>query len=1160
MAYIGRQLARGENKLFDDISSSFNGSTTTFNLTVSSVATSTATALQLFVTLNGVLQKPNTDFTTAGNQITFATAPANGVSCFILMQGDAIDSATVSDGSITPLKLGGQDFAFTGDIRLKDADGSNYVGFKSPTTVTSNVVWTLPAADTSVSGYVLSSNGSGVLSWVEAGDSSSPSFTGDVTLSNDGSIVGFSSLHGTYTGSVKTYTVTVASKSAAHRYNGTGSGSGYKINGKEAPFLTLTPGRTYKFDQSDGSNSGHPFRFYLEAAKTTAYTTGVTTNGTAGSSGAYTQIVVSDTTPQVLHYQCSAHGYMGNAVQTNSNVAAAGSLNGATLASSVTGSSLTSVGTLGSLAVSGNATVGGNLTVSGTTTTVDSVTLSVKDKNIEMGVVSSPSDTTADGGGITLKGASDHTFNWINATDAWTSSEHIHLLDNKKLFVGGTSGTTDGLEILHDGSNSFIKDAGTGSLFIYADGTYLKNAAGNENLAAFVSNGAAELYHNNVKRIETTSSGAKFTGKLSALDGTGSAGSWIALGDSDDLRIYHSGSESFIADEGTGGLTISGGTLTFKNQARDETHATMTVNGGVELFYDNNSKFKTTSTGVEIDGRIDGKSGDHLDIRTLSSHSIQLRTNNTLRLELQSGGHLVPYLDSTYDLGTNSNRFRNVYADTLYGDGANLTNLPATGGSVDLTASGSITANKGVIVNASGQVTALVGAVASTGSRVEWESGIKYNNTCKLSDDKYVVCYHDTSNSSAGVCRVVTVSGTTPSFGSEAQFEHNTTNWIKICALDSSRFAIIFHTPSANEIEVQIGSVSGTNISYGTAVATGFTGNPADYGTAIGYQSDVNGLLLFGSTAANSDKPYYRTCRPSGTTVNMSNTWVLLENNTGAHDLNVVENTTDNELLLTWISSSQQNGGRSCTLKLSGSSGYHSVTVGQNELISNQNQYRSRVCYNSDDNVYGYIFRNQDKSNRIDQSCGTPSGSGTGRTISWTSYAQVYGSAASTNKPNIAYSSAASRYLLIYGASNNNGRWIVYKQSGASMVADGSEASYETSRSTIANPYMNVLDIGNGKFAVTYPGDTSKGYAIIRQLASTNLTAENFIGFASASYSNGQTATINVVGNTIGGQSSLTPGQRYFVAGDGTISLTAGEPEVIAGTAISSTTLLIKPQ
>ena len=164
MAYIGRQLARGENKLFDDISSSFNGSTTTFNLTVSSVATATATPYQLFVSLGGVMQKPNTDFTTAGNQITFTTAPAAGLSCWIMMQGDTIDQAAIPDASVTPSKISGSNFAFSGDLRLKDADGSHYVGFASPTTVSTNKVWTLPAADGSASQY-LQTNGSGVLSW-----------------------------------------------------------------------------------------------------------------------------------------------------------------------------------------------------------------------------------------------------------------------------------------------------------------------------------------------------------------------------------------------------------------------------------------------------------------------------------------------------------------------------------------------------------------------------------------------------------------------------------------------------------------------------------------------------------------------------------------------------------------------------------------------------------------------------------------------------------------------------------------------------------------------------------------------------------------------------------------------------------------------------------
>ena len=116
---------------------------------------------------------------------------------------------------------------------------------------------------------------------------------------------------------VVTFKVVVATKDSSHPYNGTGSSLGYKINGIFSPYLKLIPKNTYRFDQSDSTNSGHPLRFYLDAAKASSYTTGVTTNGTPGSSGAYTQIIVSDSTPPVLHYQCSAHGYMGWAATTS---------------------------------------------------------------------------------------------------------------------------------------------------------------------------------------------------------------------------------------------------------------------------------------------------------------------------------------------------------------------------------------------------------------------------------------------------------------------------------------------------------------------------------------------------------------------------------------------------------------------------------------------------------------------------------------------------------------------------------------------------------------------------------------------------------------------------------------------------------------------------
>jgi hypothetical protein len=131
-------------------------------------------------------------------------------------------------------------------------------------------------------------------------------------------------------------------------------------------------------------------------------------------------------------------------------------------AATVTGaaqSAITSVGTLTSL------TVSGDLTVQGTTTTVSSTTITVADKNIELGKVASPSDTTADGGGLTLKGASDKTFNWVDATDAWTSSEHLHLGDDKQVILG----TNSDFKLYH---------ANTGTKGIIANTTGAINLAG----------------------------------------------------------------------------------------------------------------------------------------------------------------------------------------------------------------------------------------------------------------------------------------------------------------------------------------------------------------------------------------------------------------------------------------------------------------------------------------------------------------------------------------------------------------------------------------------------------------------------------------------------------------------------------------------------------
>jgi hypothetical protein len=83
-------------------------------------------------------------------------------------------------------------------------------------------------------------------------------------------------------------------------------------------------------------------------------------------------------------------------------------------------------------------TVSGDLTVNGTTTNINSTNLVVEDKNIIIGDTATPTDITADGGGITLKGTTDKTFNWVDSTDSWTSSEHLNLASGKSLYLNGT--------------------------------------------------------------------------------------------------------------------------------------------------------------------------------------------------------------------------------------------------------------------------------------------------------------------------------------------------------------------------------------------------------------------------------------------------------------------------------------------------------------------------------------------------------------------------------------------------------------------------------------------------------------------------------------------------------------------------------------------------
>ena len=190
-----------------------------------------------------------------------------------------------------------------------------------------------------------------------------------------------------------------------------------------------------------------------------------------------------------------------------------------------------SSGRFTTLTVTGSSTINGDLTVNGTQTTINSTTLTVDDKNIEMGTVDTPTDVTAAGGGIILKGATDKSILWNSAN--WTSSENFNISSGKVYKINNTSVLT--ADTLSSGViNSSLQSVGI------LDSGSISNGFGNIDI------GDSTFKTGGLIRIDKDAD---------ANDATDSAGR-ISLGISEDLNIYHGGQDSYIVNK-TGNMILN---------------------------------------------------------------------------------------------------------------------------------------------------------------------------------------------------------------------------------------------------------------------------------------------------------------------------------------------------------------------------------------------------------------------------------------------------------------------------------------------------------------------------------------------------------------------------------------------------------------------------
>jgi len=228
------------------------------------------------------------------------------------------------------------------------------------------------------------------------------------------------------------------------------------------------------------------------------------------------------------------------------------------------------------------------------------------------------------------------------------------------------------------------------------------------------------------------------------------------------------------------------------------------------------------------------------------------------------------------------------------------------------------------------------------------------------------------------------------------------------------------------------------------------------------------------------------------------------------------------------------------------------MSFGTEVVFSGTNtvQYTS-ATFDSSNNKIVIVYRDDGNSAYGTAVVGTVSGTSIsfGTPVVFVSSNTVY--------TDIAFDSSSNQVGISWRDENDGsaGDFIVGTVSGTSISFGTSiELAGDVEQSAIS------YDSGSGQFVVSYhdDDDSSKGKAVVVATSATNMTTENFIGFAENDCTDNGLATIQLGGSVNNKQTGLTAGQTYFVRGNGTIGLTADSPSVTAGTAVSATKLLVK--
>lgn len=483
----------------------------------------------------------------------------------------------------------------------------------------------------------------------------------------------------------------------------------------------------------------------------------------------------------------------------------------------------------------------------------------------------------------------------------------------------------------------------------------------------------------------------------------------------------------------------------------------------------------------------------------------------------------------------------------------------AGGATFEATASGTLANGDTVIINANGTVSAVSQSTVTqvAGTRVTFEDGVTYypRPAYDANAGKVVIAYSDNGNSNYGTAVVGTVdaSDNSISFGTPVVFESaHTAQYDTIaCEYDANaQKVLIAYSDSGNSKygTAIVGTVSGTSISFGSAVV--FESAEISH-VDMAYDTNAQKTLVVYRDNGNSNYGTGIVATISGTSVSFGtpSVWesATVEQNTVVYDSSAQKHA------IFFKDVGDSGKGKGIVATVSGTSVSYGTAA---EFDTTGSAEKYGAVYDTSNSKIALGFDNGTDGKYI---VGTISGTD----ISFGSQGTF--NSGRVDDMSAVFDNVQNKVIFVWHYSSGAGKLVSGTISGTSMSFDttyeylgGDRADFNQKAAVWDNgAKRTVIGFRNASGGGSLADD---GMAVVFQTGgnTTNVTSENYIGISDAAYSDGATATIQIVGSVDDAQSSLTPGQQYFVQNDGSLGTTADDPSVFAGTAVAATKIIVK--